>query len=457
MVHSVISLTILSSVFSFALIFSGRLICSSPEQLKEFVDILTLSAGFSLLSALAVNLALAVGSIIKLQKSAGYCIYYLLIHLILNKLKGALPVFWNAGLFLVLIILLYKNRKYEKKAIFQSAVETFPYYLKKKPFQRAIETIFRLFPHAEPIGLYKTGHPEKGSPLYITGNFSLTVRSVFQKLKNQNCWILICDSKGINIWCSSLSGHFNTNSIISGIKETSLRTGISPGLAFIPQLSAAAVNSEKVSRALGIPVYFDALHSKGEILLTEELYPAEQRMVSFPLINRLEMALGAPFFSILLSCLIYNFFAPLRLLYLIPLLYGGSIIQSFLQMSKNLWLKMLLCSSLHLCLLLLIQKYKSVFSPFDIAFQTILIAYLVFEFEGWSPLVKFGIGMNYKKISLQLDTERCTGCGSCLSVCPKNVFTLSLGKSIITNGQECIQCRSCTFQCPVDALQLNSS
>ena len=52
-----------------------------------------------------------------------------------------------------------------------------------------------------------------------------------------------------------------------------------------------------------------------------------------------------------------------------------------------------------------------------------------------------------------IDTEKCTGCGACVDVCPMEVFEIKDGKSIIAKD-ECIGCRACEAQCPVDAIKI---
>ena len=53
-----------------------------------------------------------------------------------------------------------------------------------------------------------------------------------------------------------------------------------------------------------------------------------------------------------------------------------------------------------------------------------------------------------------VDKAKCTGCGACMSVCPKDVFELKDGKAIVVKPEECIECNSCVTSCPVEAIKM---
>lgn len=53
-----------------------------------------------------------------------------------------------------------------------------------------------------------------------------------------------------------------------------------------------------------------------------------------------------------------------------------------------------------------------------------------------------------------VDTKKCTGCGTCVDICPMQVFGLdkSVKKSVVKKPDECIGCRACEVQCPAKAI-----
>jgi NAD-dependent dihydropyrimidine dehydrogenase PreA subunit len=57
-------------------------------------------------------------------------------------------------------------------------------------------------------------------------------------------------------------------------------------------------------------------------------------------------------------------------------------------------------------------------------------------------------------VTLQLDPEKCTGCGTCLEVCPRQVLGLNGKKARIANRDACIECGACALNCPFEALSV---
>ena len=54
----------------------------------------------------------------------------------------------------------------------------------------------------------------------------------------------------------------------------------------------------------------------------------------------------------------------------------------------------------------------------------------------------------------KVDLDKCTGCGTCVSVCPQNVFEMKNGKSHVARPEDCVECGSCVENCPVGAIVL---
>ncbi len=58
--------------------------------------------------------------------------------------------------------------------------------------------------------------------------------------------------------------------------------------------------------------------------------------------------------------------------------------------------------------------------------------------------------------SLALDAETCIGCGSCVEVCPHDVFLVEAGKARIRDRALCMECGACSRNCTVGALGVSS-
>jgi len=58
--------------------------------------------------------------------------------------------------------------------------------------------------------------------------------------------------------------------------------------------------------------------------------------------------------------------------------------------------------------------------------------------------------------TLQLDQEKCIGCGMCAVVCPHGVFEIEEHKAQVVDLDTCIECGACAGNCPVEALQVKA-
>ncbi|TFH13603.1 MAG: 4Fe-4S dicluster domain-containing protein [Lentisphaerales bacterium] len=66
--------------------------------------------------------------------------------------------------------------------------------------------------------------------------------------------------------------------------------------------------------------------------------------------------------------------------------------------------------------------------------------------------------MNYLRnvVTLELDRQKCVGCGMCAVVCPRSVLSVKEGKAVIKYHDACIECGACALNCPVEALSVDS-
>ena len=54
-----------------------------------------------------------------------------------------------------------------------------------------------------------------------------------------------------------------------------------------------------------------------------------------------------------------------------------------------------------------------------------------------------------------IDSEKCTGCGSCVEHCPNEVLALKNDKADVINPDECMDCGVCVDNCSFDAITLS--
>lgn len=58
--------------------------------------------------------------------------------------------------------------------------------------------------------------------------------------------------------------------------------------------------------------------------------------------------------------------------------------------------------------------------------------------------------------TLNVLTDKCTGCGMCIEVCPHNVFLLNGKKAVIQDRASCMECGACKMNCPAKAIEVES-
>ena len=59
-------------------------------------------------------------------------------------------------------------------------------------------------------------------------------------------------------------------------------------------------------------------------------------------------------------------------------------------------------------------------------------------------------------VTLNLDENKCTGCGTCMDVCPHAVLVRDNGKIRIDMRDACMECGACARNCPVEAITVQA-
>lgn len=103
-------------------------------------------------------------------------------------------------------------------------------------------------------GVYTIGNPDRNSPVLVTANYRLTVNILRRTLKALDIWLLVLDTKGVNVWCAAGKGTFGTEEVINRVKSTGLSSFIDHRELVLPQLGAPGVAGYKVTQATGFKV-----------------------------------------------------------------------------------------------------------------------------------------------------------------------------------------------------------
>ena len=105
-------------------------------------------------------------------------------------------------------------------------------------------------------GLYAVGTPGTESHVFVTANFKLTFDLVRRELAGMNAWLLVLDTRGINVWCAAGKGTFSTDELIRRIEKTGLSEKISHRKVIVPQLGAVGISAHEVKKRSGYSVIY---------------------------------------------------------------------------------------------------------------------------------------------------------------------------------------------------------
>jgi len=111
-------------------------------------------------------------------------------------------------------------------------------------------------------GLYAVGAPGEDSPILVTANYKLTFDKLRKELGRVNVWILVLDTKGINVWCAAGKGTFGTKELITRIRNTNMHEIVTNRILIIPQLGATGVSAAQVAKITGFKVIFGPVRAK---------------------------------------------------------------------------------------------------------------------------------------------------------------------------------------------------
>jgi hypothetical protein len=158
--------------------------------------------------------------------------------------------------------------------------------------------------HTVEPGLYRLGNPTPESEVFVSANYTLSFDALRSVLAGRDGWILVLDTKGINVWCAAGKGTFGTEELVHRIGITGLARVVSHRRLILPQLSAPGVSWAEVLRRSGFLVEYGPVRARElpDYLREHRATPAMRR-VEFPLRDRLvlipvELVTAFPFMII---------------------------------------------------------------------------------------------------------------------------------------------------------------
>lgn len=146
--------------------------------------------------------------------------------------------------------------------------------------------IYRVSP-----GLYAVGKPGPDSDVFVTANYKLSFDSVHKNLTDIDGWILVLDTKGVNVWCAAGKGTFSSKEVIKRIREAALDKIVDHRKIILPQLGATGVAAHKVKEETGFNVHYGPVRAADIKKFISDGYRAdkEMRKVTFTFYDRIKL------------------------------------------------------------------------------------------------------------------------------------------------------------------------
>ncbi len=138
-------------------------------------------------------------------------------------------------------------------------------------------------------GLYAVGDQTKDSAVFVTANYKLTFDLLRRALKGMNAWILVLDTKSINVWCAAGKGTFGTDELIKRIADVKLDTVVGHRRIILPQLGAVGVNASIIQKRTGFRVSFGPVQARDIPAYVQAGYKKTEEMstIRFSMLDRL--------------------------------------------------------------------------------------------------------------------------------------------------------------------------
>ena len=142
-------------------------------------------------------------------------------------------------------------------------------------------------------GVYAVGTPDATAPVLVTANYKLTFDQLRSSLNGLDAWLLVLDTRGINVWCAAGKGTFCADEVARVVHETQLAEIVRHRRLVLPQLSAPGVAAHRVKEACGFRVIFGpvraadlpaflAANMKADSEMRSVIFGARERAVLAP-------------------------------------------------------------------------------------------------------------------------------------------------------------------------------
>ena len=159
-------------------------------------------------------------------------------------------------------------------------------------------------------GLYAVGVPDENSPVMVSCNYKMSFDRLRRELGGMDAWILVIDTKGINVWCAAGKGTFSTEEIVRRVDQFKLGEVVSHRELIVPQLGAPSVSAHHVRSVCGFKVIYGPVRAADipAFMSAGKKATDKMRRVKFGLIDRIvlipmDLMMGAKEAIFVAACL----------------------------------------------------------------------------------------------------------------------------------------------------------
>ena len=138
-------------------------------------------------------------------------------------------------------------------------------------------------------GLYCTGKPVDDSPVFVTANYKLSFDNLRRALSGMDAWILVVDTRGVNVWCAAGKRTFSDDEIALQVKRTGLEKIVTHRELILPQFAAIGVAVHKLRKKSEFTGIFGPLRANDirEFMRKNKQADETMRAVTFTFVERL--------------------------------------------------------------------------------------------------------------------------------------------------------------------------
>ncbi len=335
-------------------------------------------------------------------------------------------------------------------------------------FWEAFHIFFRHYNFPCELGLIKVGNPDSSSPVFLSGNYTLTVRRLLRVLAGTDCYLLVANARGSNVWCAAGMNEFSEHDVIDAITVAGLSGLVKHRKVIAPPYAAPGVDTRAVRARTGFTIVWGPTHLDDIPRYITNGYKRTNDMiqVQFGFQDRMEQALSTSLaYSMTIGLL--AIFWPRYILGVIALIW------------------IVYCFSFSLWYVFPVERWRVHTLSIAVVLSAALSAFglwrgwSAYDFWVWEPTLLVVVTLmaldacgstaiykttlrhwieegNYQSLfDPVIDPARCTNCMACVLVCPKDVFAglRSTPKKVVSvKPDECIECLACVKQCYDDAI-----